>query len=327
MEETTNTEQKTETPKPAMLAVGVQFRAAGTIHTFSTTDPSIAVGESVVVEAEGGVGVGRVMAKPREAAEGELPQSTRRLLHRASPEEMEKEARNREEALSRFTTCQEKIRERGLPMKLVDALLEEGGKKIVFIFYAEERVDFRGLVKDLATSLRMRIEMRQIGARDEAKHRGSLGPCGQGTCCSEYLRHFQPISISMAKHQGLAPNPAKLIGMCGKLKCCLAYEHALYDEYRKGLPKVGLTVSSPGGSGKIVGHNVLKRECTVRLFAGGECRCPCDDCKPLTQAERAAALEAARKVEESNEERSQRRAKRMESGRDRRERQKVKKGP
>ena len=298
-------------PAPKALAVGVQFRPAGRISTFAADDPSLAAGDLVVVEAEGGQAVGIVADPPAEGREA--PAGARRLLHRATPEEIDREHRRREKALEYFLVCRDKARQQGLPMKLVDAELEEDGKKVVFTFASEGRIDFRQLVRDLAGALHLRIEMRQVGARDEAKHRGSIGPCGQMTCCSLHLRGFQSISISMAKHQGLAPNPAKLTGMCGKLKCCLAYEHEVYNEYRQGLPKMGASVSSPKGPGKIVGHNVLKRECTVRLFGGGEHRCPCDHCKILTPAEREAALEAARKEYEAGIERMRARREKRES--------------
>jgi len=201
-------------------------------------------------------------------------------------------------------------------MKLIDVDITEGGKKAVFVFFAESRVDFRALVKDLAGLLRMRIEMRQIGSRDEAKIAGCMGPCGQTTCCSTHLRQFQSISISMAKHQGLAPNPAKLTGMCGKLKCCLAYEQVAYDECRKGLLKAGSPVETSSGAGKIVGHNVLKRECIVRLYGGGEIRTACDKCRKLTPEERDEAVAAARKAREEMSERSARRGRKDGGKRD-----------
>lgn len=319
METTTTSASPQQAPAPKRFAVGVQFRPAGRISTYATTDPSLVVGDRVVVEAQGGTLLGSVIVPPREA--GEFAHDTPKVLHLAHPTELEAEARRGEQVLEFAGICRTKIREHALPMKLLDAQIEEGGRKIVFSFFAEHRVDFRALVKDLAVALRMRIEMRQVGSRDESKLRGCLGPCGLATCCSLHLRQFQSISISMAKHQGLAPNPAKLTGLCNKLKCCLAYEHAVYDEYRQGLPKMGAAVASPKGAGKVVGHNVLKRECTVRLFGGGELRCPCDTCQPLTAGEREAALEAARRAEEESEERARLRRERRggrENGRDRR---------
>ena len=307
------TEQKQEGPKPADLAVGVQFRPAGKIYTFVTTDPSLKKGEEVVVESEGGSAVATVINPPSLPAKEKMPKKAKRLLRRASEEEMEKERLRRERALECFGVCQQRIRERNLPMKLVEASVTPDESKAIFSFFAEHRVDFRSLVKDLAQALRMRIEMRQIGARDEAKSMACLGPCGLPTCCSYHLREFQSISISMAKHQGLTPNPPKLTGMCGKLKCCLAYEEAAYEEQRQGLPKLGAAVECPKGVGKVVGHNVLKRECIVRLYGGiGEARCPCDQCRPLTAKERDAAIAETRKVKEGEEPKPKRRERRRE---------------
>lgn len=296
-----------------ILAVGVQFRPAGKIYIFTTTDPTLTRGDLVLVEAQVGQSIGIIISPPKEAIEGELLPDVKKVLHRATQEEIETETKFKEQALDCFIVCRDRIHERGLPMKLVDAQIEEGGRKVVFSFFSEGRVDFRSLVKDLATTLHMRIEMRQIGARDESKYHGCMGPCGLTTCCSTYLRQFQAISISMAKHQGLAPNPAKLTGMCGKLRCCLAYEHAVYNEYRQDLPKIGAAVNSPKGAGKIVGHNVLKRECIVRLYNGGESRCTCDKCTILTHAEREAAINAAREAQENLEEKIRQRRERRES--------------
>lgn len=307
MTETIENRQNEGTAAPAAsatLAVGVQFHTASKIYTYTSDDPNLKVGERVVVDSEGSSTIGEIISAPHEPVAGELPQNVKKILRRATAEEIAEAAKQKEQALEYFLICQEKIRIHRLQMKLVDAGLEEKGKKAVFIFYAEQRVDFRNLVKDLASSLHMRIELRQVGARDESKFKGCLGPCGLMTCCSLYLRQFQSISISMAKHQGLAPNPAKLTGMCGKLKCCLAYEHEVYDEYRKDMPKTGAAVSCPHGAGKVTGHNVLKRECTVRLFSGGDCRSACGDCKVLTAEEREAAIKSAREAMEASEERS-----------------------
>lgn len=298
--------EKTEVPPSKVIAAGVQYRPSGKIYTFITSDDTLMLGDCVVVETEGGQAVGMVIVAPAETAEGKIFPNAKKIIRRATTEDMQKEYNRREKAIEYFVLCRDKIKEKDLPMKLVDTVIEDDGKKAVFIFFAEQRVDFRSLVKELAVLLHLRIEMRQVGARDESKHKGCMGPCGLMTCCSQHLREFEPISISMAKHQGLAPNPAKLTGMCGKLKCCLAYEEAVYNEFRKDLPKVGAAVSSPKGAGKIVGHNVLKRECTVRLYSGSEVRCACDACKFLTPEERQAAIDAAKKAEESSEERGRR---------------------
>lgn len=301
--------------KGARLALGVQFRPAGKVYTFVTEDGELKRGDYVVVESEGGSSVGMVATAPSPAREGGLPSNVRKVIRRAETADLEEYERLKEKAVECFEAADERIRSRQLPMKLIDVEVTEGGKKAVFLFFAENRVDFRNLVKDLAGLLRMRIEMRQIGSRDEAKLTGCIGPCGLTTCCSTHLRQFQSISISMAKHQGLAPNPAKLTGMCGKLKCCLAYEQVAYDECRKGLPKSGSPVETAGGAGKVVGHNVLKRECIVRLYGGGETRVPCDSCRKLTPQERDEAVAAARKAREEGEERAASRRGRRDSGR------------
>lgn len=285
------------------IVVGVQFRPAGKIYTFLTTDGSLKSGDAVIVEAEDGASVASVIRGSVEAIEERLPKNIRKVLRRATPEQIEEKNRLREQALAHFDACKKKISEHNLNMKLVDAEIVEGGKKVIFFFFAEQRVDFRGLVKDLANMLHMRIEMRQIGSRDESKLVGSFGPCGLPTCCSEYLRNFQSISIAMAKHQGLAPNPAKLTGMCGKLKCCLAYENEAYQELRKGLPKVGAAIESPKGPGKIIDINVLKRECGVQLYCGSIIRCACDGCRILDKREKEEAITAARQVAEAAEDR------------------------
>ncbi len=292
--------------EPAKLAAGVQFRNAGKIYTFITDDASLKKDEAVMVESEGGTAIAYVAVPPYAIDESELSANARKILHRATPEEIDAERQICERAVECFRICREKIRAHNLPMKLAEVDVIEGGKKAVFTFFSEQRVDFRGLVKDLAGLLHMRIEMRQVGSRDEAKVAGCMGPCGLTTCCSTHLRQFQSISISMAKHQGLAPNPAKLTGMCNKLKCCLSYECAAYDECRQGLPKVGASVETPEGPGKVAGHNVLKRECIVRLYGGGETRTSCDNCRVLPPAERDAAIAAARQAQEDSQERRQR---------------------
>ena len=294
------------------LVVGVRFRRAGNIYTFVTDDSTLTKGDRVVVEAEGGRSFGWVASAPEEMEERKLPANAKRLLRKFNEGDTAEASAQRERALECFEIGREKIESKDLPMKLIDVEVSEGGRKATFVFFAEQRVDFRSLVKDLAGLLRMRIEMHQVGARDESKLIGCMGPCGLTTCCSTHLKQFRSISISMAKRQGLAPNPAKLTGMCGKLKCCLSYESAVYDECRKGLPKSGAAVKSPDGNGKIIGHNVLKRECTVKLYGGGQTRVPCDQCRVLSPDERDAAITAARQSREEDEERRQQRRSRRD---------------
>lgn len=325
-EQPTQDSQKTEDPREQAeakkrLTVWIKFRTAGSVYTFATDDVTLKRDERVVLEADEGTSFGIVAAPPKEVCEKELPQNVKKVLRRFTEEDEELAAKQRERALECFEACRERIKARSLPMKLVDVEISDSGRKAVFIFFAEERVDFRTLVKDLAGVLRMRIEMRQVGSRDESKIIGCIGPCGLTTCCSTHLRQFKSISISMAKHQGLAPNPAKLTGMCGKLKCCLDYESAVYEACRHGLPKVGAAVRCPSGPGKVVGHNVLKRECTVKLYGGGEARFACDQCQALSQQERETAIDSARQAREEGEER------RRLGGRDKRRRDRGRREP
>ena len=307
-DETQKTEETAAKPaelKPNELSVLVQFRRAGRTYSFSTTDPTLKKGDEVMVESEEGPALAFVVVPPKEHGEGDTIQGLKKILRRATEADSKEHKTLREKALSHFDACKAKIAEHKLPMKLVDTEMAEGGRKIIFYFFAEQRVDFRNLVKDLAQSMHLRIEMRQIGARDETKYMGCVGPCGLETCCSKHLRQFNSISISMAKQQGLTPNPAKLTGMCGKLKCCLEYECAAYQELRQGLPKLGAAVHCEKGDGKIVDLNILKRECAVNLYGGGMHRCPCSELRTLSNEEREAAVKAAREAHEVQQEERQ----------------------
>ena len=297
----------------ASLAVGIQFRPASKIYTFRTDDADLEPGTEVIVETETGHTMALVASRPQTTKQPQ-GEGSKRVLRRATDDDREADLRQGEKEHECFTMGQRKIAEHRLDMKLVAVELEEEGRKACFIFYAEQRIDFRNLVKELAQALRLRIEMRQIGSRDETKVKGCMGPCGREVCCAQHLRQFQSISISMAKHQGLAPNPAKLTGMCNKLKCCLAYEHAVYDEMRQGLPKPGAAVNTPEGPGKVTSHNVLKRECAVHLYGGGDVRFGCEHCTLLTPAERDAAMESARKEAQERFEERQLRMERRRGG-------------
>lgn len=291
--------------KPNELLVLVQFRRAGRTYTFSTTDPTLKQGDTVMVESDEGPAYAYVVVAPKEPDEKNIPQGLKKVMRRTTAADTKEHKVLREKALSHFDACKAKIAEHKLPMKLIDTEMAEGGRKIIFYFFAEQRVDFRNLVKDLAQALHLRIEMRQIGARDETKSMGCVGPCGLETCCSQHLRQFNSISISMAKQQGLTPNPAKLTGMCGKLKCCLEYECAAYQEMRQGLPKLGAAVHCEKGDGKIIDLNILKRECAVGLYGGGMHRCPCSELRTLSNEERETAVKSAREAHEAQQEERQ----------------------
>jgi cell fate regulator YaaT (PSP1 superfamily) len=239
---------------------GVKFRPAGTIHEYDAGDASYQRGDLVVVESERGPILGTVAVASRRALSSESPY---RILRRAGAEEDRQRATREKRERVAFLVCRARVRERRLPIKLVRAELPLQGSKITFYFASEERVDFRDLVKDLSQRLHGRVDLRQVGARDEAKMVGGIGDCGRELCCSTFLPAFAPISIKMAKDQGMTLNPTRVSGQCGRLKCCLVYEEDLYKEMRKGLPKVGKRVRTPAGEGRVVELDVLRRQVRV----------------------------------------------------------------
>lgn len=249
--------------------MGVRFSAADKEHSFNAGDLKLFLHDLVVVEGDKGHVIGRVTTPVFEKKASEVATNIKNVIRRAVAEDVEKYEKNREEAAGVFNICWDKIIQHGLPMKLVDVDILTGDAKAVFYFTAEERVDFRALVKDLAATLHMRIEMRQIGARDAAKSIGSLASCGLICCCERFLKEFKSIAIQMAKSQGLSPNPAKLTGMCGKLKCCLYYENDMYNDYRKTLPDLGKEVETPKGKGIVSGWDIPRQLVSVK-FAGSE---------------------------------------------------------
>lgn len=263
---------------------GVHFSRASKIEFYLAEGLDLRIHDLVVVKGDHGNIIGRVIVPPRDVPSADVATNIKPIIRKANDDDVEKHNQDLEKAKESFDICQKKILEKNLPMKLVDVAFEDN--KAIFFFFAEERVDFRALVKDLASLIHMRIEMRQIGARDEAKAIGALGPCGIVCCCETYLSEFSPISIAMAKNQGLSPNPAKLTGMCGKLKCCLAYENETYLGERKELPPVGAKVETAKGKGTITSLDILKHNCTVRIESGEnyeELKCPCSECKILSK--------------------------------------------
>lgn len=266
--------------------VGVQFSAAGKVHPFSAEDVQASIHELVVVEGDKGPIIGRIITPIYEKDAKEVATNIRKVLRKAGPEDIERHNTNREEAMRAFALCQQKIAAHDLSMKLVDVDVLKGDAKAIFYFTAEERVDFRVLVKDLATSMHMRIEMRQIGARDAAKSIGSISSCGLVCCCEKHLREFKSIAIQMAKNQGLSPNPVKLTGMCGKLKCCLNYENEMYSELKKKLPPVGKEVLTPKGPGKVNNVDVPRQLVYVYLEeTSKEQRFPVSEIKQVRRKE------------------------------------------
>ena len=219
--------------------IGVRFRAAGKIYFFAPGKFNIAQGDNVIVETARGVEFGRVVSGPREVREEEVVQPLKPVIRLATEQDVRVEEKNRKKEKEAFKICLEKIQKHGLEMKLIDIEYTFDNNKVIFYFTADGRIDFRELVKDLAAIFRTRIELRQIGVRDEAKMIGGLGPCGRQMCCSSFLGEFYPVSIKMAKEQKLSLNPAKISGICSRLMCCLNYEHQVYEENIKKLPDLG----------------------------------------------------------------------------------------
>lgn len=248
--------------------VGVRFRNAGKVYYFDPGDIELSEGGKVIVETVRGLECGEVVVEPRPVPEEEITQPLRKVVRKASPEDEATVEANREKERKAFKIGLEKIEAHGLPMKLVDVEYAFDGSKIIFFFTADGRVDFRELVKDLAGVFRTRIELRQIGVRDEAKMLGGLGPCGRPLCCATFLKDFEPVSIRMAKDQNLSLNPTKISGICGRLMCCLKYEHCVYKDLRQDLPPLGSEIDTGAGVGKVVELDVLKGIATVKMPDG-----------------------------------------------------------
>ena len=240
--------------------IGVRFRRAGKVYFFSPGKLEIRHGDNVIVETARGVEFGSVVTGPREVEEERISQPLKSVIRIANRDDYRREEKNREKEKEAFSICQEKIRKHGLDMKLIDAEYTFDNNKVLFYFTADGRIDFRELVKDLASVFRTRIELRQIGVRDETKIRGGIGICGRELCCHTYLTEFAPVSIKMAKEQNLSLNPSKISGVCGRLMCCLTNEEQNYEELNSRLPAVGDTVTTPEKlKGDVQSVNVLRQ--------------------------------------------------------------------
>lgn len=232
--------------------IGVILKEAGKIYYFDPGGLRPDPDDRVIVETARGLEIGDVVAPAREIAPEEVISPLRKILRLATKEDERKDAANKKQEKEAFRTCQDKIRRHELPMKLVEAEMLFDSSKLIFNFTAEGRVDFRELVKDLAATFKTRIELRQIGVRDEAKSIGGLGPCGRDLCCRTFLKDFEPVSIKMAKEQNLPLNPIKISGVCSRLMCCLKYENEVYSDFRKRAPRLGSEVKTADGEGKVV---------------------------------------------------------------------------
>lgn len=250
--------------------VGIRFKKVGKIYYFEPQDLKINKGDYLIVETARGIELGECVIGIKEISEEEIISPLKKVLRIATEEDILKHKENKDKEVAALEICLKKIEEHNLNMKLIDVEYTFDNNKVIFYFTADGRVDFRELVKDLATIFKTRIELRQIGVRDEAKMIGGLGPCGRPMCCSSFLGDFTSVSIKMAKEQNLSLNPTKISGICGRLMCCLNYEQNTYEDIRKRLPKVGSIVETVDGKGEVTLNNTVKESVKVKTKIGDE---------------------------------------------------------
>lgn len=278
------------TVKGEQWEVGVSFRRSGKSYSFASKELSLGVGDQVLVRTEKGVDLGQVVEVGGPLSEDEARQMLPvvRVANEADLQHVREQEQKERRALE---VCAEKVAEHDLPMKLIDAALSFDNTRLVFSFSSEGRVDFRELVRDLAKTFHKRIELRQVGVRDEAKLLGGLGPCGRPLCCKTFLRSFEPVGIRIAKDQGLALNPNKISGLCDRLMCCLRFEQPVYEELRQRLPTRGAKVSTEHGNAQVKDVHVLKQELVVTLEDGRDARVPAAEARPLADSKPEAGTE------------------------------------
>lgn len=245
--------------------VGVRFKEVGKVYYFDPVNLDVKNDDCVIVETARGIEMGRVVFGTKSVSEEEIIKPLKSIIRIADEHDMEIKKSNEEKQKEAYNICLEKIKKHGLEMKLVDVEYTFDASKILFYFTADGRIDFRDLVKDLANIFRTRIELRQIGVRDETKALGTYGICGQQVCCSRFLGEFEPVSINMAKKQGLSLNPSKISGSCGRLMCCLKYEQSTYDELLKTSPRQGAVVETEDGVGSVEYVNILTGDMKVKI--------------------------------------------------------------
>lgn len=281
------------------MVVGVRFRRTGKNYYFDPSGFEYKPGDAVVVETARGIEYADVTMLPREVSDEEIVPPLKPVIRVATPADRQRVLDNMAKEKEAMTIGLECISLRQLEMKLVDVEYTFDGKKIIFYFTADGRVDFRELVRDLAARFHIRIELRQIGVRDETKMMGGLGPCGRAVCCTSFLNDFVPVSIRMAKDQNISLNPTKISGLCGRLMCCLQFEHEFYAQEKAKSPKVGADVITPDGPGEMVEHFILREKFRIRVtlpdLSFDMREYPCDQVRIVTPEERQAAL---REIEE-----------------------------
>jgi cell fate regulator YaaT (PSP1 superfamily) len=262
-----------------VVITGIRFRPAGRIYYFDPQGQSYNTGQYVIVETVRGVEAGRVVIAAKKMAESDLSDPVKPVLRLATEDELRMMLSFKSKEKDALVKCAERVTQHALPMKLVEAEYTFDGSRLTFYFTADERVDFRTLVRDLASAFHTRIELRQIGARDQAKLQGGLGPCGKTLCCSSWIADFGVISIKMAKEQGLPLNPSKISGVCGRLLCCLSYENDNYIQAKQSMPHVGALFNTPSGPGKVVSVNVPQESVEVMLESGVTIQLPVNQAK------------------------------------------------
>lgn len=273
--------------------VGIRFKKACKIYYFDPADTGVAKGDFAIVETARGVEYGEVVIGPREVEEKDIVSPLKPVMRKATAEDEDKLVENKVREKEAFNICLRKIKNHGLPMRLIDVEFTFDVNKIIFYFTADGRIDFRELVKDLASVFRTRIELRQIGVRDEAKMLGGIGSCGRPLCCATFLGDFEPVSIRMAKDQNLSLNPTKISGICGRLMCCLKYENHMYckggcNNHRRErieIPKIGATVVTTMGEGKVVGISRGQRTASVQLAPDNIIQVEWDEIVDASQAD------------------------------------------
>ncbi len=262
--------------------VGIRFKRAGKVYYFDPADLELRLNDYVIVRTTRGTELGQVVIAPTQIVVSELEQPLKPVLRKAEPEDIKQAEEFAEKEEQALIECGKLVAKLNLPMKLLTAEYSLDGNRVTIFFSAEERVDFRELVKELSSVLNVRIELRQVGPRDEAKMIGDIGRCGRQICCATFLNEFEPVSIKMAKEQDLPLNPMKISGACGRLMCCLIYENEQYRALLEKMPRVGQKVSTPTGIGKVAGNNPLKQTVLVELESAATVEFPLSDISPVT---------------------------------------------
>lgn len=257
--------------------VGIRFKQAGKVYYFDPAGLELGINDHVLVETSHGLEIGRVVITPKQVVEAEISEPLKPVIRKAEDEDLKKAGDWQDRVDEALKTCQAKVADHNLPMKILTAEYNFDGSRLTFYFTAEARVDFRDLLRELASTFRTRIELKQVGVRDKAKMLGGIGRCGRQLCCSSFLCDFSTVTMRMAKEQNLPLNPMKISGLCGRLLCCLSYENDQYAEIKQKLPKVGERVNTSHGPGKVTSTNVLKETVYIELETGAVVEAPASE--------------------------------------------------